>query len=648
VTRHFDTRAAEGPDPVSRPAAVRAPEIVDEVVGSAGEPLSDAALAPRLGGDFSQVRVHTGGRAAESARAVGADAYTVGSDIVFGAGRHAPGTSEGDRLLSHELTHVAQQRRAPSAPGSIRIGGPGEHAEREADSVAAGRSGPVGAESGPPVLRRQVSAAPAADLAVRFNDAVAKRKWEAAVHALTEMSAADRHSGLAALDTEARGQLRSAAVRLDPSPGNKFVPEIEAFETASPAARRTQAPQANAQPDVSAMSSPDKLLKAWDYAKPRLGPDVVAQLQALLTRQSLGMMAAFAVVYIAAQLTPAGWVADGIALATLTVSAVFVGMTVFRVAANIGRFFAAVDATTDQELHAAGEALSQAIAEGGVGLAVALLTKALGRSLGGRGGGGGRPYEGPPPTGYVEALTEAGLVRMPVAAAAAVPKTASAAQRLASFAVMTPPLSGGPGPASSSGSGPGPVSGKPPKGPEIWEQISKELQLDPASAEAAPVDVAGAVRDARAAGLTGPPGQPGTVDLGVQPHRWAPAAREGHGVSGKDVQSAHLGPTSFLRDLPGYSRGGADTVLLDRATHAAFDQHWKNWAMDQRRAGRTTPVSASELYAVMLDAIDQIPKMEQRVKNAMAWRLQLELFRDLGLAPTDTVTLPYPNVTAAP
>lgn len=113
------------------------------------------------------------------------------------------------------------------------------------------------------------------------------------------------------------------------------------------------------------------------------------------------------------------------------------------------------------------------------------------------------------------------------------------------------------------------------------------------------------------------------------------------------MQSGHFAPTSFLRDLLGYSRGDADTVLLDRATHAAFDQHWKDWAMGQRRAGRTT-VSVSELYAVMLDAIDQIPNMEQRVKNAMAWRLQLELFRDLGLAPTDSVTLPYPNITAVP
>jgi Domain of unknown function (DUF4157) len=59
--------------------------------------------------DFSRVRVHTGARAAESARAVNALAYTVGSDIVFAGGRYAPSTTSGQRLLAHELAHVIQQ-----------------------------------------------------------------------------------------------------------------------------------------------------------------------------------------------------------------------------------------------------------------------------------------------------------------------------------------------------------------------------------------------------------------------------------------------------------------------------------------------------------------------------------------------------------
>jgi hypothetical protein len=59
--------------------------------------------------DLSQVRIHRGAKAAESARAVNALAYTVGNNIVFGAGQFAPGTPSGRHLLAHELTHVTQQ-----------------------------------------------------------------------------------------------------------------------------------------------------------------------------------------------------------------------------------------------------------------------------------------------------------------------------------------------------------------------------------------------------------------------------------------------------------------------------------------------------------------------------------------------------------
>jgi outer membrane protein OmpA-like peptidoglycan-associated protein len=94
-----------------------APPIVHEVLATAGRPLDAGVagrMAARLGHDFSRVRVHTDDRAAASARAVGARAYTVGLDVVFGAGRYRPGTAAGDRLMAHELAHVLQQRsRAP-------------------------------------------------------------------------------------------------------------------------------------------------------------------------------------------------------------------------------------------------------------------------------------------------------------------------------------------------------------------------------------------------------------------------------------------------------------------------------------------------------------------------------------------------------
>jgi hypothetical protein len=78
----------------------------------------------RFGHDFSQVRVHADGKAADAARAVQARAYTIGRDIVFGSGQYAPATGEGKRLLSHELVHTLQPggsgqvRRAPDAQAS--------------------------------------------------------------------------------------------------------------------------------------------------------------------------------------------------------------------------------------------------------------------------------------------------------------------------------------------------------------------------------------------------------------------------------------------------------------------------------------------------------------------------------------------------
>jgi hypothetical protein len=99
------------------------PPIVHEVLHSRGQPLDPATRAfmePRFGHDFSRVRVHTDPLAARSAEAVAAHAYTVGSDVVFGAGRYAPANHDGRRLLAHELTHVVQQNAFPPSAGVVQ------------------------------------------------------------------------------------------------------------------------------------------------------------------------------------------------------------------------------------------------------------------------------------------------------------------------------------------------------------------------------------------------------------------------------------------------------------------------------------------------------------------------------------------------
>jgi hypothetical protein len=118
------------------------PPIVRQVLGSPGQPLDRADRAfmePRFGRDLSRVRVHTDARAADSARAVNASAFTVGRDIVFGRGRFRPGSREGRRLLAHELTHVVQQDGRQGATGidagPVRARSPGPMIARMCDPL---------------------------------------------------------------------------------------------------------------------------------------------------------------------------------------------------------------------------------------------------------------------------------------------------------------------------------------------------------------------------------------------------------------------------------------------------------------------------------------------------------------------------------
>jgi LysM repeat protein len=71
---------------------------------------------PRFGRDFGNVRVHTGSKASEAAKAINAKAFTYGRDMVFGAGQYSTSTIHGKRLLAHELTHVVQQSAVSSSP----------------------------------------------------------------------------------------------------------------------------------------------------------------------------------------------------------------------------------------------------------------------------------------------------------------------------------------------------------------------------------------------------------------------------------------------------------------------------------------------------------------------------------------------------
>jgi hypothetical protein len=112
---------------------------VQEALRSPGQPLDVSTrtyFEPRYGHDFSRVRVHADHRAGESARAMNAAAYTVGSQIAFAEGRYRPYTAAGRRLLAHELAHVAQQSGASAPSPDLEVGRPSDAAERAADAAA--------------------------------------------------------------------------------------------------------------------------------------------------------------------------------------------------------------------------------------------------------------------------------------------------------------------------------------------------------------------------------------------------------------------------------------------------------------------------------------------------------------------------------
>jgi hypothetical protein len=117
--------------------------VLDVVGKGGGSPLGTDLrqdMEGRLGADFSDVKVHTDSKASESARAVQANAYTVGNEIVVRGDRWSPDTDDGKKTVAHELTHVMQQRAGPVAGTSqgdgISVSHPSDRFERAAEQSA--------------------------------------------------------------------------------------------------------------------------------------------------------------------------------------------------------------------------------------------------------------------------------------------------------------------------------------------------------------------------------------------------------------------------------------------------------------------------------------------------------------------------------
>ena len=95
-----------------------------------------AKAGDTLGNDFADVNVHTDNQADALSKDLGAKAFTTGNDIYFQSGAYNPDSSEGQRLISHELTHVVQQGGSSNVQGKMTVNDPNDQYESEADSVA--------------------------------------------------------------------------------------------------------------------------------------------------------------------------------------------------------------------------------------------------------------------------------------------------------------------------------------------------------------------------------------------------------------------------------------------------------------------------------------------------------------------------------
>ena len=140
-------RSAVQRDPIQAGGPSHLPPSVTRAIdGGGGERLPEAHRAhmeSALGADLGGVRIHRDPDAAHAANDISAHAFTVGQDIYFGSGQYDPGSTHGNRLLAHELTHTLQQASGTATTQTdTPISSPTDPLEREAETVAANIDNP--------------------------------------------------------------------------------------------------------------------------------------------------------------------------------------------------------------------------------------------------------------------------------------------------------------------------------------------------------------------------------------------------------------------------------------------------------------------------------------------------------------------------
>lgn len=428
--------------PLPQRRATGEPEFAEP--GRPLEPKVRGFMEDRYDSDFSRVRVHTDDKASDSARELGAAAYTYGNDIVFRRQAYNPHTPAGLDLIAHELAHVTQQSR-----GRGSLGAASEHAAEHAADLALRGAGEPGRAAGATVQgvacqseeelarrRAQLEAELPKGVVYALDPGRLDREYQAALAAARKTGdwrqAAEILNGFNHLDIQTRlaglsdaevgllhmgalGNLKvgpDAQVAQLTKPGTPRASTVPPEPSAAdkPAGAPGQEPGRLTDDAVRAMSRTDRLLKAYELA--RIGEAAAKEVAGLVSAKAfVTALVAFGATYLALQLTPVGWAADiGIAI-----TAAFVGPVLFRAIKDLVMFANAANATTAAELEEAGGYLADAIGGVGIQVIVALVMHRTANTI-----KGSTPLNGPPPTGFADAVAVNGMViRVPIPAGAA-------------------------------------------------------------------------------------------------------------------------------------------------------------------------------------------------------------------------------------
>jgi hypothetical protein len=496
--------------PLPQRRATGEPEFAEP--GRPLEPKVRGFMEDRYDSDFSRVRVHTDDRASDSARELGAAAYTYGNDIVFRRQAYDPHTPAGLDLIAHELAHVTQQSR-----GRGSLGAASEQAAGHAADLALRGAGEPGRAAGATV--RGVACESEEELARRraqieaelpkgavyaldpgrldreYRAALAGARktgdWRQAAEILNGFDHIEIQTRLAGLsDTEvgllhmgALGNLKvgpDAQVARLTKPGTPRASTVPPEQVAAgkPAGVPGQGSDRLTDEAVRAMSRTDRLVKAYEFAK--IGEAAAKEIAGLVSAKALVLaLFTFAATYLALQLTPVGWAANiGIAI-----TAAFVGPVLFRAIKDLVMFVNAANATTVAELEEAGRYLADAIGGVTVQVIVALVMHRTVNTI-----KGSTPYNGPPPAGFADAVANNGLlIRVPIPAGAAASPATLTTIVAAQLGVKTVPvalavMNVGGGGGSGAGAG-GPQASTPSSGGGSGQgaRIPPERQLKSAT-----------------------------------------------------------------------------------------------------------------------------------------------------------------------